>query len=153
MQSRVQPYGQTCGLKRSREKSNDYCDIEFVSREDAQDAIQNCTIDKIDFKWAPEDIYKKKAKGPAIASFQSPGFDYDIYSQEPSLPLPSNNPNITKWVLPPKLDPADAQEPAKYYAPRRTQPPAGPSPHPPFKNEEDWPGLPTYDIPSEYNIP
>ncbi|PNT73717.1 hypothetical protein BRADI_1g00345v3 [Brachypodium distachyon] len=82
MQSRVQPYGQTCGLKRSREKSNDYCDIEFVSREDAQDAIQNCTIDKIDFKWAPEDIYKKKAKGPAIASFQSPGFDYDIYSQE-----------------------------------------------------------------------
>lgn len=54
---------QTCGLKRSREKSNDYCDIEFVSREDAQDAIQNCTIDKIDFKWAPEDIYKKKAKG------------------------------------------------------------------------------------------
>lgn len=137
IQSQVQHYGQTAGLRRSLEKI-DYFDIEFDTREDAKDALKGCQIAKMDLTWAPDNIMKKKPPVPGIASYQPPRFDYDDYSEVPSLPVPCNDPCITKWVLPQKKQKTDPQNPAVYYHPSSVQPEKGVDPSPPFKARV-WP--------------
>lgn len=141
IQSRVECYGQTTGLKRSKRKI-DYFDIQFDTPEDARDVLRLCKIAQMDLQWAPRNIVKK-APVPGIASYQPPRFDYHDYSVVPSLPVPCNMPYITKWHLPKKIKDKE-QEPACYYHPSNTQPePVNPCP--PFLPRV-WPNVvPRYE--------
>uniref|UniRef100_A0A453H7T9 Uncharacterized protein n=1 Tax=Aegilops tauschii subsp. strangulata TaxID=200361 RepID=A0A453H7T9_AEGTS len=87
--------------------------------------------------------------GLAVVSFQPPRFDYGVFCEEPSLPLPCNNPYPNKWTTPKtkkrkrneQQEPEPIPEAVCHYA-RRVQPPPV-NPCPPFDTRE-WPKFPRY---------
>ncbi|KAF7052345.1 hypothetical protein CFC21_060456 [Triticum aestivum] len=148
LQHQVHFFGQTVGLKRSVGQK-DYFDIEFKTREGAMETLQECHVKDLDFEWAPCNFAHKMATGLAVVSFQPPRFDYGVFCEEPSLPLPCNNPYPNKWTTPKtkkrkrneQQEPEPIPEAVCHYA-RRVQPPPV-NPCPPFDTRE-WPKFPRY---------